>query len=104
MRITHLLGKAAVITLGASALTFSGLATPAQAQVPGGAGSACLETAGHDAADGARGGHAGLDHRDISAAQQRAIEARTDRRLEAMRPRPRRRPRVSPRRSRSTCT
>ncbi len=84
MRITHLLGKAAVITLGASALTFSGLATPAHAQVPGGAGSACLETAGHDAADAARGGHAGLDHRDISAAQQRAIEARTDRRLEAM--------------------
>jgi len=72
------------MTLGASALTFSGLATPAHAQVPGGAGSPCIETATHDAADGARGGHAGLDHRDISAAQQRAIEARTDRRLEAM--------------------
>jgi hypothetical protein len=84
MRITHLLGKAAVITLGASALTFSGLATPAQAQVPGGAGPACIETEGHDGADAARGAHSGLDHRGISAAQQRAIEARTDRRLEAM--------------------
>ena len=34
MRITHLLGKAAVITLGASALTFSGLAAPAHGPGP----------------------------------------------------------------------
>ena len=80
MRITHLLGKAAVITLGATALTFSGLATPAHAQAPDGSAAACVDgrtpTTG---ADAARGGHAGLDHRDISAAEQRAIEARTDR-------------------------
>jgi Pregnancy-associated plasma protein-A len=84
MRITHLLGKAAVITLGASALTVGGLASTAQAQAPADAGSACVRATGHDSADAARGGHAGLDHRDISVAQQRAIEARTDRRLDAM--------------------
>src|SRR5688572_11129129 len=77
MRITHLLGKGAVISLGATALTFNVLATPAHAQAPDGSARACLTAEGHDSADAARGGHAGLDHRDISLAQQKAIEART---------------------------
>jgi len=86
MRITHLLGKAAVISLGATALTFGGLATPVHAQAPDGSASPCVRPDAHTESAAARGGHAGLDHRDISAAQQRAIEAKTDRRLNQMSP------------------
>ncbi len=77
MRITHLLRTAAIAGLGATALTVSGLAAPAQARVPD-AGRVCLEQEAGDPADGARGGHAGLDHRGISRKEQRAIAARTD--------------------------
>ncbi|MGZ8744628.1 MAG: zinc metalloprotease, partial [Nocardioides sp.] len=77
MRITHLLRMAAVASLGATAITVSGLAAPAHARVAD-AGGVCLEQEAHDPADGARGGHAGLDHRSISSKEQRAIAARTN--------------------------
>jgi hypothetical protein len=82
MRITHVLRTAAVVSLGASALTFSGLAAPAQARVAEPA-PVCLEQEATDGADAARGGHAGLDHRDVSLAEQRAIARKTQSRLEA---------------------
>ena len=44
--------------------------------------AACVRPDAHTDAAAARGGHAGLDHRDISAAEQRAIEAKTDRLLD----------------------
>jgi len=84
MRITHLLGKAAVISLGATALTFTGLANPVQAKAPDGSAGACVRPEVHTDAAAARGGHDGLDHRGISAAEQRSIEAKTDRILDRM--------------------
>ena len=84
MRITHLLGKAAVISLGATALTFTGLANPVQAKAPDGSAAACVRPDVHTDAAAARGGHDGLDHRGISAAEQRSIEAKTDRILDRM--------------------
>jgi hypothetical protein len=86
MRITHLLGKAAVIGLGATALTLSGLTTPSHAQVADGSGNPCIRPDTHSESAAARGGHSGLDHRDVSVAQQRAIEARTERILDRMTP------------------
>ena len=77
MRTTHSLRLAAVAALGATTLSVAGLAAPAQARVPDRA--ACVEHAGTDPADAARGGHAQRDHRDVSAREQRAIERRTDR-------------------------
>jgi hypothetical protein len=77
MRITHLLRMATVAGLGVTTLTLGGLAAPAQALVPD-PGRGCLPQEAHDSTDAARGGRAGLDHRDISRRQQRAIEARTD--------------------------
>ena len=77
MRMTHLLRSVAVAGLGASVLTLSGLAAPAQAKVAD-LQPACLEQGSHtDSAAAARGGHAGSDHRDVSLSEQRAIEART---------------------------
>jgi hypothetical protein len=87
MRITTMLRSAAAVALGASALSVVGLASPATARVAvPDAGSICLEQeVGHDDdAAAARGGHAGEDHREISATEQRAIERRTDRRLAAL--------------------
>ena len=72
-----------MIALGATALTFAGLATPAQAAVPGGSATACVRRRGRRRR-AARGGHGGLDHRAISAAEQRAIE-----RADRPQPRPR---------------
>ncbi len=81
MRIAHLIRIAAIASLGATALTVSGLAAPAQARVAD--ADFCLEQEAVDPADGARGGRAGLDHRGISLKEQRAIAARTDRILGA---------------------
>ena len=62
---------------GALALAFAGSATPSYAALPtADRAGYCYETDGGGAS--ARGGH-GPDHRDISKAEQRAIEARTDR-------------------------
>jgi len=62
----------------AVALTTVGLgAMPASAMLPAGSGSTnCLVPTESDGADAARGGSSS-DHRDISAKEQRAIDART---------------------------
>jgi hypothetical protein len=75
-----------VVALSASTLSVVGLAAPAQARVAvPDAGSVCLEQEAHaDDAAAARGGHAGVDHRQIGVREQRAIERRTDRRLAAL--------------------
>lgn len=86
MRVTTMLRTATVVALGASTLSVLGLAAPAQARVAvPDASSVCLEQeVGHDDATAARGGHAGEDHREISAKEQRTIERRTERRLAAL--------------------
>ena len=81
MRVSHTLRLAAAAGLGATALTVVGLAAPAQAKVADPA--ACLTPTPNAEASSARGGAAGLDHRDISAAEQRAIARRTSSRLAA---------------------
>jgi hypothetical protein len=66
-------------TLGATALTLTTLGAPAQAQRSsdvGSAGTGCIVPTARVSANAARGGH-GVDHRDVSLKQQRAIEART---------------------------
>ncbi|WP_372730142.1 zinc metalloprotease [Nocardioides sp.] len=66
------------------ALLGTGLTAPASAQVPAReAGSNCLVTDDHDSADAARGGRSGLDHRDLSAQELRAVERSTKARLRA---------------------
>jgi hypothetical protein len=66
---------------GATLLALSGLSAPAQAALPTGArGPACFDPVAAGAGStAARGGHGfgERDHRDITPAQQRAIEART---------------------------
>jgi hypothetical protein len=86
MRITTMLRSATVVALSASTLSVAGLAAPAQARlaVPDAQGVCLEQEAGHDDAAAARGGHAGHDHREISAKEQRAIERRTERRLAAL--------------------
>jgi hypothetical protein len=65
---------------GVLALAFAGSAAPSYAALPtADRAGYCYEADGGSAS--ARGGH-GPDHRDISRAEQRAIEARTDRILE----------------------
>ena len=68
MRITHLLGKAAVISLGATALTFTGLANPVQAKAPDGSAAACVRPDVQTDAAAARGGHYAIYHRGVTAA------------------------------------
>jgi hypothetical protein len=80
MRHLHLLRLAATVGLGATALTVVGLTAPVQARV---ADPACLTPTPNAEASAARGGASGLDHRDITAAEQRAIERRTNSRLAA---------------------
>ena len=82
MRFSHNLRLAAATALGATALTIVGLAAPAQARVAD-PGADCLTPTPNAEAAGARGGATGLDHRDISAAEQRAIARRTHSRLAA---------------------
>jgi hypothetical protein len=68
---------------GLTALSLALVAAPATAQVdPDRGGADCVRT---DAGSSARGvgGH-GADHRDVSAAERRAIERRTDRILAAL--------------------
>ncbi len=88
MGSTHPLRLAAAAGLGATALTMAGLTAPAQAvaletETAASVSSACIDRATSGGASAARGGHSGLDHREISVAEQRAIERRTERRLEA---------------------
>ena len=82
MRFSHNLRLAAATALGATALTIVGLAAPAQARVAD-PGADCLTPTPNAEAAGARGGATGLDHRDISVAEQRAIARRTHSRLAA---------------------
>ncbi len=67
---------------GASALALAGTLAPAQAALPTSErGTACFDPAAVGAGSAAARGGSGFgerDHRDISAAQQRAIEERTD--------------------------
>ena len=81
MRLARSLRLAAAAGLGATALTVVGVTAPAQARVAD-PGASCL-TPTPGAAAGARGGATGLDHRGISAAEQRAIARRTSSRLAA---------------------
>ncbi len=61
---------------GALVLVLAGALTPAQAALPRSERAACFDPTSVGA--GAKGGPArGLDHRDVSAAEQRAIEERT---------------------------
>jgi hypothetical protein len=80
MRFAHFLRLATAAGLGATALIAVGLATPAQARVAD-PGPACLTPTPNAEAAAARGGATGLDHRGISAAEQRAITRRTNARL-----------------------
>ena len=82
MRFARTACLAAAAGIGATALTVVGLAAPAQAGVAE-AGQACLTPDTHDEAAAARGGSSGLDHRGISAAEQRAITRQTNSRLAA---------------------
>ena len=82
MRFPQNLRLAAAAGLGATALTVVGLAAPAQARVAD-PGAECLTPTPNAEASGARGGATGLDHRSISAAEQRAIARRTHSRLAA---------------------
>ena len=81
MRFSQIVRLAVAAGLGATAMTAVGLATPAQARVAE-PGASCL-TPTPGAAAGARGGATGLDHRGITAAEQRAIARRTSSRLAA---------------------
>ncbi len=82
MRLARTLRMAAAAGLGATALTVVGLAAPAQARVAD-PGAECLTPTPNAEAAGARGGATGLDHRGISAAEQRAIARRTSSSLAA---------------------
>jgi hypothetical protein len=73
---------AQTIRLAAAALAVVGLAAPAQAQVADD-GHACLTPDANEEAAAARGGATGLDHREMSAAEQLAITRRTNSRLAA---------------------
>jgi Pregnancy-associated plasma protein-A len=80
MPLSHTIRLAAVATLGASALTVGGLAAPVQGRVAD-PQPACLTPTANRQTAAARGGTFGVDHRAISAAEQRAISRRTHRRL-----------------------
>ena len=73
-----------LVGLAAAALLVGGLSVPAQARVaePDRARD-CIVTGPADTADAARGGRSGLDHRGLSAAEQRRIEREFRGRLEA---------------------
>jgi len=86
MRLPSRLGHRAAAVAGTtalvSALCLSAAAAPAQATEPVSArGASCLDPAalgaGTGSAAAARGGRSGLDHRDLTATEQAAIERRT---------------------------
>ena len=78
MRKTRTLRVASAYAVSALGLAALGLTAPAQAGPVVEASTTCITPETHsDEADAARGG-AGKDHRDISATEQRAIEARTN--------------------------
>lgn len=83
MRLRHL-GLATATLLG-PALALTALTAPAQAHVAERDATAstvrCLHTGHDDGTAAARGGRSGLDHRDLSAREQRAIERRLTARL-----------------------
>ena len=81
MRVPHTLRFAVAAALGTTAL-MAGAAAPAQARVAD-PEAGCLHPTPNADASSARGGAAGLDHRSISAAEQRAIARRTHSRLAA---------------------
>ena len=81
MRLSHSLRLAAAAGLGATALNVVGLSTPAQAAVADSKVTCLVPTHPHSEAASARGGTSGLDHRGITAAEQRAIARRTSGRL-----------------------
>ena len=76
MPLSHLLRQVAAAGLCTTALAVVGLPAPAQARLAD-AGHACLTPPTSQPTSAARGGPTGLDHRGISAAEQRAITART---------------------------
>jgi hypothetical protein len=80
MSYAQILSRVAAAGLGATALTAVVLTAPAQARVAD-PGPACLTPTPNADIVAARGGATGLDHRDISAAEQRAIMRRTNHRL-----------------------
>jgi hypothetical protein len=80
MRCSHTIRLAAAAGLGATALTVVGPAAQARVADPG---SECITPTSVGAAAAARGGPTGIDHRGISAAEQRAIARRTSTRLAA---------------------
>lgn len=73
-RSARIAATAISLALGAASVAMT--AVPAAAWAPQESKAACIEPADHDEADAARGGSGG-DHRDISAAEQQRIEART---------------------------
>ena len=82
MSLSQTISRMAAVGLGATALTVVALGAPAQARVAD-AGPACLTPTPNARIVAARGGATGLDHRDISVAEQRAIMRRTHSRLAA---------------------
>jgi len=82
MRISHILRLTVAAGLGATALNMVGLIAPAEARVAD-TQAACLHPETNADIAGARGGPRGTDHRDISIAEEQAIERRTDARLAA---------------------
>jgi Pregnancy-associated plasma protein-A len=78
MRFSHFLRLTAAAGLGTTAFTVVALAAPAQARP---VDTTCLTPTPNAAAASARGGASGLDHRDITAAEQQAIMQRTSSRL-----------------------
>jgi hypothetical protein len=82
MSHSQILAKVAAAGLGATALTALVLTAPAQARVAD-PGPGCLIPTPNADIVAARGGATGLDHRDISGAEQRAIMRRTNSRLAA---------------------
>lgn len=78
MRKTHTLRVASASAVSALAFATLGLTAPAQASPVVEDVTTCITPETHsDEIDAARGGD-GKDHRDISASEQRAIEARTN--------------------------
>jgi len=82
MSLSKTIRLVAALGLGATALTVVGLAAPAQAGVAD-TRPACLTPTPNARIVAARGGATGLDHRDISADEQRAIMRRANSRLAA---------------------
>jgi hypothetical protein len=82
MSLSQTIRLVAALGLGATALTVVGLAAPAQAGVAD-TRPACLTPTPNARIVAARGGATGLDHRDISADEQRAIMRRANSRLAA---------------------